>query len=206
MIAAGLSASPVMAQVPVPPSGPVVGPQCDCQSAQHKGPIHRAAAHIKHKLHEHVIGDPALFVEPPLGYSLNETFDQMKSRADMHDFILYKSDFVNDTAQLSPRGAERLTRMSRRLDYWLGPIQVEWTPDTPGLAEQRRAAVIGLLANAGMPVVDQRVTIGPSPYYGLDGNDAGLSYPIMIQRDARAASLYPIPPIPVNIPGAGGVR
>ncbi len=201
LCALGLAASPALAQVPVPPTGPVTTPHY-----KSKGPLHRVAARWSHKVHEHFIGDPALFVEPPLGYSVYETFGLMKAKADLHDFTLYRSDFVANTTQLSTGGAERLNRMVRRLDYWLGPILIEWTPETPTLAEERKAAVYNLMASASLPVVQERITVGPSPYHGINGDDAGLSHPIMIQRDARATALYPIPPIPVNSPGTGGVR
>lgn len=203
LLAAALAAGAATAQVPLPPTGPVAAP---VPEAKPRGPIHRAARHIGRTLHEQVIGDPALFHEPPLGYSLRETNAMMIARADQHRFTLYQTDFDADSTQLTPAGAARLDRMARRLGGWLGPILVEATPAHPGLDLQRRDAVLAAMQRSGLPVGPERLVVARSPYTGLNGDDAGISYPILIERDARAVSRYPLPPFPVNNPTSyGGV-
>src|SRR5260370_17398269 len=89
---------------------------------------------------------------------------KMKARAATKDFILYRSDFVDGTATLSPIGAQRLSLMAARLPGWLGPVYVEWTPDKPGLADTRKAALVATLQKTGLPILSERVLDVPSPY------------------------------------------
>lgn len=206
------------AQVPVPPTGPIRGaapvpppgiwqtpnpnpaagpqPELGRPFSLEGGPIHRAFRHTSRALHDYMIGYPEYFSEPPLGGLTYEMFHIQASKADGHQFMLYRSDFVDGTTQLSPGGAQRLTQMSRRLPGWLGPVVVEWSPDRPGLAESRRDAVVALLEQAGLPVVPERVVVGPSPYNGMIGADAAFSYDSMLLRDRNAGISYPVPPLP----------
>ncbi len=115
----------------------------------------------------------------------------MRAKADHHRFMLYRSDFLPGTNLLSPSGATRFNLMASRLPGWPGPVVIEWSPDEPGLAESRRAAVVATLLNAGLPVIPERVVIGPSPYPGTLGDDAGNYYTVMITRDRAAPANYP---------------
>ena len=76
--------------------------------------------------------------------------------------------------------------MASRLRGWLGPVLIEWSPDQPGLAEARRTAVLAILQGGGLPVIPERVVIGPSPYPGMLGTDAANNYNILITRDQGA--------------------
>ena len=140
------------------------------------------------------IGRPADFVEPPPGYYLRENFSLMRSKADPHRFTLYRSDFLDGTDRLSPTGATRFNLMASRLSGYLGPLVVEWAPDQPGLSESRRGAGVAALQGAGLPVVPERVIIGPSPYPGGLGADAVNYYNNMITRDQAAAATYTLTP------------
>jgi hypothetical protein len=201
LLGLALPAAPALGQMPVPPTGPVqVGACCP------PGPLHRIAHHFKHKLKDKLIGYPEYFAEPPLGTNLREINGLMTAAADPHALLLYRSDFRQGTTSLSPGGAERLSRMAREMPRSLGPLVVEWTPEQPELAEQRRLAVVDLLQRAGLPCGPDQVVVAPSPFRGMLGDDAAVSYPVMIDRDARAGASYPVPPIPVSLPGAGGVQ
>ena len=182
-LASGLLAATVWAQAPGPadrarppaPSGRAEG-----------GPIHRAVRHVGRVLQDNFIGYPQEFVEPPPGFAISEIFGTMKGKANVHRFTLYRSDFLDGSDRLSPGGAARFNLMATRLGGWLGPVVIEWSPDQPGLAEARRLAVLAILQGASLPVIPERVVIGPSPYPGLLGTDAANNYNIMITRDQAA--------------------
>jgi hypothetical protein len=140
------------------------------------------------------IGRHDMFYEPPPGYYVRNTFGVMKAKADPHRFTLYRSDFLPGTTRLSPPGAARFNLIANRLPGWLGPVVIEWSPDEPGLAEARRVAVLATLASAGLPVVPERVVIGPSPYPGTLGTDAANYYNVMITRDLAAPSALLLTP------------
>jgi hypothetical protein len=156
------------------------------------------------KLHDGFIGRPDMFYEPPPGYFIRNTFGAMKAKADPHRFTLYRSDFLPGTARLSPAGATRFNLMATRLQGWLGPVVIEWSPDEPGLAEARRRAVVATLASAGQPVVPERVVIGPSPYPGTLGIDAANYYNNMITRNQAAPAAYSLTPTITSGFGGGG--
>ena len=122
--------------------------------------------HTAHVLENDVVGYPDAFIEPPLGYYVNQQFAVQVAKADTHRFTLYNSDFLPGTDRFSPIGASRFNLMFARLPDWSGPIVVQWSPDEPALAQARRQAVVETLASAGLPVMAERVLIGPSPYPG----------------------------------------
>ena len=138
--------------------------------------------HTAHTLQDKFIGYPETFVEPPLGYYINQQFAVQVAKADTHRFTLYHTDFLPGTDRFSPIGASRFNLMYTRLADWSGPIFVEWTPDQPELAESRRQAILATLAAAGQPMLADRVVIGPSPYPGAMGVDAANNFANTIIR------------------------
>jgi hypothetical protein len=212
-LAAGLAAAPAWGHDPVPTAPTIVTPPPSpaplapprLPAPPRGGPIRRAFQHAGFTLHDKLIGYPEQFNEPPLGAALYGTLGAMKAKADVHDFVLYQSDFVPGSIGLSPAGSERINRMATRLPNWVGPITVEWTPDRPGLAESRKAAIVALLQGAGLPVVPERVLVGPSPYPGQLGADAANNYDNLIFRDSRAARNFSVSPTTTATFG-GGVR
>jgi hypothetical protein len=191
---------PVAGPVPVPASGPA--PMLE--SHRRPGPIRRALHHVGFTLHDQFIGYPDQFIEPPVGFYLNETLHVMKAKADPHRFFLYRSDFLAGTDRLSPTGATRFNQMAGRLPGWLGPLLIEWTPDQPGLDRARRSAVLAALQQAGVPVGAERVAVAPSPYPGTLGADAANYYDVMISRDQAAPSGFSLSPTVSVISGSGG--
>jgi hypothetical protein len=217
LLTAGLAApaAGVRAQAPLPPTGPAPSHRAACghvHSAQcPPGPLCRLAKHVGFTLKDKLIGYPEYFVEPPLGTTVRETNGLMTARADGHTFTLYRSDFASGTTTLTPAGAQRLTALANRLPAWLGPVVVEWTPDAPGLAEARRDAVLGSLQTAGLPVGPERVVVGPSPYNGLNGDEAAIQYRTYLYRAGQAPASYSFTPnvtgtIDVGLGGQGGAR
>jgi hypothetical protein len=184
-----LLADAAVAQAPAQPPG---GPQG--QTCHRRGPIHRMFHHVEHSLEENFIGQPSNFVEPPVGYYVNEQFAVQVAKADPHRFTVYRSDFIAGTDQFSPVGASRFNIMYRKLPAWPGPVTVEWTPDQPGLANARRQAILATLERAGQPLPPERVVIGPSPYPGASAIEAANNYNNLLGRSQNAAQGFALPP------------
>lgn len=163
-----------------------------------KAPIH-------YKYHNMFAGWPQYFPEPPLGAYLASIDAVNINKADAHRFTVYRSDFVGDTTDLSPAGAQRLSLIAARLNLWQGPILVEWTPDKQGLAEARRSAVDGLFRKAGIPIASQRIILSPAPYPGGFGFDGVNNYDNVIVRSQDAARTFSRTPVPqATLIGSGG--
>jgi hypothetical protein len=150
--------------------------------------------HTAHTLQDDFIGYPETFIEPPLGSYVNRQLAIQVSKADVHRFTVYQTDFLPGTAQFSPIGASRFNLMYGRLPAWSGPIYVEWTPDQPELADSRRRRILTTLASAGSPMPAERVVIGPSPYPGAIATEAVGNYNNMIFHSQSAALGLPLPP------------
>ena len=159
-----------------------------------RGPLHRMFHHSAHAFQDKFVGYPSTFIEPPLGYYVNEQFTVQVAKANTHRFTFYRSDFLPGTNAFSPAGASRWNVMFARMPAWTGPITVEWTPDEPALAEQRRQAVIATLQQAGQTILADRVVIAPSPYPGAMGVEAANNFGNTVQRGQGAAPFFPLPP------------
>jgi hypothetical protein len=189
VIATAMAAQEVAAQPPVPPSGPSAPVVCT-----RRGRLHRMFHHTAHVLENDVVGHPDNFIEPPLGYYVNQQFAVQVAKADTHRFTLYNSDFLPGTNRFSPIGASRFNLMFARLPDWSGPIVVQWSPDQPALAQARRQAVVETLTSAGLPVMAERVVIGPSPYPGAMGVEAAGQATNTIFRNQSGSQTFPLPP------------
>ncbi len=212
LLTAGL-ATPAMVrgQVPMPPTGPMPVPAaratCGHVHADGRpGLLCRFTRHVKFTVKDKLIGYPEYFVEPPLGTSVRDINGLMAARADCHTFTLYRSDFAPGTSRLTPSGAQRLGALANRLPGWLGPVVVEWTPDSPELAEERRVTIVNNLIQSGSNVGPERVVIGPSPYNGLNGDEAAVQYQIYLDRAARAPASYSLTPNITNTLDVGMTR
>ncbi len=183
--------------------GPRPGP--DRTVCEHVPPLGYRVVHgAGAALQDGMIGYPDLFYEPPLGAYVNTQFNMMRAKANPHRFTLYRTDFLKGSNQFSPVGATRLNLMASRLGGWQGPIVIEWSPDEPGMAEARRAAVLATFEKAGMPLGPDRVVVAPSPFPGALGADSGNYYNIMLNRDATAPQQYTYSPTSASGFGAGG--
>jgi hypothetical protein len=177
----------VLAQAPDEPAA--AQPVC-----ARRGRIHRMFHHVAHTTQDKFVGYPDAFIEPPMGHYVNEQFAVQVAKANTHRFTLYRSDFLPGTSQFSPSGASRFNIMAGRIPVWTGPIMIEWTPEQPALAEERRLALLETMQKAGMPVVAQRVVVGPSPYPGSMGVEAVHHAGNTILRDSSAATMFALPP------------
>lgn len=185
-VAAGWLATAAVAQQPAPiapPPGPIV-------YEEHVGPIR----HVGRVIHKKLIGRPEEFLEPPLGSSVGRAIAVQRARADVHRFLVYRSDFYDGTDRLTTAGAARVALMAARLPGWSGPILVEWVPDRPDLADARRVAVTARLQELGMPVVPEQVAVALSPYPGMAGFEAANNYNILNFRSQAAPASYSLTP------------
>jgi hypothetical protein len=172
-----------------PAPAPAAPPPCP-----RRGRIHRMFHHVAHTVQDKFVGYPDTFAEPPLGYYVNEQLTVQVAKANTHRFTFYRSDFLPGTSELSPAGASRFNVMAGRIPGWMGPIMVEWMPDDPALAESRRVALAETFQKVGMPLVADRVVIGPSPYPGAMGVEAANHSGNTIVRNGGAAPMFPLPP------------
>jgi hypothetical protein len=189
--------------VPPPPPGAVLLPAPPPAPPQPRpvGPIRRAVRHVGRTVHQDFIGDPNLFYEPPLGANLYETFGVMRAKAEPHLFTLYRSDFVVDSAVLTPTAAGRFARIAGNLGRYCGPVVIEPTPGNPALTESRREAVLAALGPVCGP---ERVVIGPTVAPGAMGTDAANFYQNLIIRDQQAGASFTLTPSASTAPGGGG--
>lgn len=112
------------------------------------------------------------------------------SKGHSAQMVLYDYDFVEDTANLKHRGRQRLGVIMGLVARSFSPIIIEETPYRPHLAETRRRAVLQELANAPIPVPEQRVRIGLPPTPGLDGKDAAfIESNLRMQTEQRGSRL-----------------
>jgi hypothetical protein len=200
--ATGLVALAAYGQVSPPPPPPPL-PAGGHVHVHQPGAVHRAAHHVGFVLKDQLIGYPELFDVPPAGYSVYNVMTAQTAKGDLHTFMLYRSDFVAGTNELSPGGARRLSNLASRLPSWRGPVVVEWTPEAPGLAESRRDSVTALLTAANLPAGGGRVVVGPSPYSGLLGTNAASNYDMLIFRDIQAQRVYSVSPTTTATFGGG---
>ncbi len=195
-LVAGGSASIAQNMVSLSGPGPV-GCGHEHHLSRPGGALCRAAGHMKESLKSRLIGYPEYFIEPPLGASLQQNLGVMTAHAEQHNYFLYRSDFVAGSTTLTPNGARRLTTMANRMDCWLGPMVIEWVPDQPGLAESRRDAILAMIQQSQLPIPPERFLIGPTPYLGINGDEAAQNFAIYLNRAQRAPGAYLLTP---NIP------
>jgi hypothetical protein len=187
IVIVGLCPVAALPQTPVEPPDPTA-------VCNRTGAIHRMFHHTAHTLQDKAIGYPETFIEPPLGAYVNEQFAMHISRADVHRFTFYRTDFLPGTNKFSPTGASRFNIMLNRLPSSLMPVTIEWTPDQPGLDQSRRQAVLATLEKFGRPIVAERVLIGPSPYPGAMGIEAANNFTNTIVRTQSSAPNFTLPP------------
>ncbi len=168
-----------------------------------RGLAARCLDRLRFRARDHLIGYPEYFAEPAFGATVAQTLGRQKNKGDVHTFTLYQSDFLAGTPELSLAGARRLSFLSSRLPTWPGPIVVEWTPESPQLGEARRQSIVAALQGAALPVSSERVVLGPSPYRGLMGPDAGNNHDTLIYRDYSAPRTFSLTPTSTDEFGGG---
>lgn len=182
----------------VPPNGPQPGwmpspldPVAEAR-LQPKFVEHKSRSWLWRRFQGKVGGYPEEFAPRPFGSSLHEHGRMMVANGAAARLVLFNYDFVEGTSQLSPRGREQLAKVSLQLVACPYPLLIERTPESPGLAEARRASVLNELAAGPYPIDPGRVLVGlPSPR-GLSGAEATIITANQLNRTQQYG-----PPIPI---------
>jgi hypothetical protein len=143
----------------------------------------------KEKLQACFVGYPEEFIAPPLGYFVGLHIQAQVASGEAARMVLHDFDFIDGSDRLNLRGNDQLVKISCMLPRNFFPIIIERTPNRPGLAEARRAAVINTLAQGNFPVPPERVIVGTSIAPDLRGADAELinkSYIKQIETSGQA--------------------
>jgi len=143
-----------------------------------------------------VLGYPEDFTPRPLGAALYDHGRIMVANGAAARMTLYHYDFVEGSAELTPRGLDQLAKLGPQLAASPYPLIVERTREDPALAASRRFAVLAALAKGPCPVTSDRVLVGVPIANGLSGRDAQL-----IDANAMSRTLGYGPPIPINAVG-----
>ncbi len=143
-----------------------------------------------------MLGYPEEYVPRPLGASLYDHGRIMAANGAAARLVLHRYDFLQGSAELSPRGEDQLVKLSAQLANSPFPLLIERTPADAGLAESRRYAVLARLARGPCPVPSDRVLIGAPIANGLSGVDAQI-----IGNNALGRTQQYGPPIPINSNG-----
>jgi hypothetical protein len=134
----------------------------------------RRHAERKRHLQEKVLGYPEEFNEWPLGQALYGLGRTQVANGAAARMIFNHYDFVGDTDELNTRGRDKLGAVISLLPSSFAPVIVERTPWAPSVAESRRLAILGKLADGQFPVPAERVVVGPAVAEGLSGREAVL--------------------------------
>jgi len=148
------------------------------------------------RLQGKILGYPEDFAPRPLGASLYDHGRAMVANGAAARMTLYHYDFVDGSAELTPRGLDQLAKLGPQLAASPFPLIVERTPGDPILASSRRYAVLAALARGPYPVMSDRVLVGVPIANGLSGPDAQV-----IAGNALGRTQGYGPPIPINSNG-----
>ena len=143
-----------------------------------------------------MLGYPEEFKPRPLGASLYDHGRVMVANGAAARMTLYRYDFVEGSAKLSPRGLDQVAKLGPQLAVSPYPLLVERTPEDPSLAARRRYEVLAALAGGPCPATSDRVLVGVPIANGLSGPDAQV-----IAGNALNRTLGYGPPIPINSNG-----
>jgi hypothetical protein len=109
----------------------------------------------------------------PLGTVNRAHYQTMQTNAKAADFILYRSEFVGETAELTPYGKDHLLEIAARFRSVPFPVLVERSENNsdPVLDEHRRTAVVQALVNCGLTEAPQRTVVSPAYGKALSANE-----------------------------------
>lgn len=115
-------------------------------------------------------------IDLPLGTTVYAPFEIQIANAQAASMALYHYDFFEGTAELSPRGRDRLHQILCLLPTCFVPVVIERTIWTPELDAARRMMVYNEIAQAGFPLPLERVVVGVPAPIGFKGIEADIVY------------------------------
>lgn len=104
-------------------------------------------------------------------------YHTMQTNAEAADFILYRNEFVGETAELTPAGRDHVPEIAARAQTAPFPILIERSENNadPDLDERRRQAVVSRLVEMGLSDAEVRTIVSPAYGRGISGIDAERS-------------------------------
>ncbi|QDU39003.1 hypothetical protein Mal4_33360 [Maioricimonas rarisocia] len=129
-------------------------------------------------------------IPAPPGTYVTQWNDAMICRARRHQFVISRHEWYSGGPELGPKGRVHLKQLASQLPYLPDPVLIEAEPPQVGyneslddalershrLDQQRRAAVVEFLVQAGVPDAEQRVTVAPMEHVGVRGIEAPRIY------------------------------
>jgi len=114
----------------------------------------------------------------PLGSVERAHFHTMQTNGEAGDFILYRHDFVGETAELNVDGRDHLTEIGARLQTTPFQFLVERSENNanPQLDAERRQMVALVLRDLGHPEADQRTFVSPAYGRGQTAMESEFDY------------------------------
>lgn len=110
-------------------------------------------------------------IPQPIGTHVCQWQTEQMARAEQDDFVIYRYEWLRDSAQFSPYGGRHMMGIAGRLPHAPFPVVIEPSDDAT-LDQARREAATRMLAELGMPDAADRVVIGAPEAEGLFGQEA----------------------------------
>ena len=152
-------------------------------------PSHGAHAAKEKPLDRGSLLHPVTWPEVPLGNSVALHTETQITNAMAGRMVLHDYDFVPGTAELNDRGRDRVHQIAVLLPHNRFPVIVERLTRAPELAEERRRTVLTALGVSAGRVPPERVVVGPSPSYPLQGPEAERVYYNLLQLTESAGTV-----------------
>jgi hypothetical protein len=109
------------------------------------------------------------------GASVNQAADIQAQNAAADDFVIYMSEWLNDSPVLGPFGKRHLERIAKCLPGEPHPVIIEPTGNAD-VDRARREAIVTVLVMRNIPDADRRVVIDYPKAEGLFGDEAEKAY------------------------------
>jgi hypothetical protein len=115
-------------------------------------------------------------IPQPYGWFLHKWQNAMAAKAEADDFVIYKHEWFKGGTELGPYGIYHIQQILKRLPGVPFPVMLQVETQDPARNEIRRAAIIGYLAQVGVPHPETRVVLGYPEAEGLYGDEATRIY------------------------------
>ena len=114
----------------------------------------------------------------PLGSTVRSHYQVMETNAEAMDFIIYRREFMGETATLNSDGKDHILEIAARMRSAPFPVIVERTENNadPELDAARRNIVAQILTDHGNPDAQQRTVVGLSYGPGYESIQAESMY------------------------------
>jgi uncharacterized membrane protein YgcG len=114
----------------------------------------------------------------PLGSVNRAHYHTMEANGEAADFILHRSEFVGNTAELTPFGKDHIVEIAARMRNAPFPVLIERSENNsdPELDDHRRRIIAQILTDFGAPEADQRTIVSPAYGKGINSREGEAEY------------------------------